>query len=71
MQGTHQGFVLYRQRRQCNEKITDLGGGGGGKLLWFYQLNGGYSRGLKNEKSKSRILRAGGGGGERGRGYND
>ena len=32
--GKYQGFVLYRQKRGCNENITDCGG----KLPWFYQL---------------------------------
>ena len=63
VRGKYPGFVLYRQKRQCNENITDCGG----KLLWFYQLTvlsrqcGGYSRGWKNEKSKSPLFPGGGG----------
>ena len=55
--------MLYIQKRQWYENKADCAGGGGGGLPWFYQLTvpavGAYSRGLKNEKSKSPLFPGG------------
>ena len=56
VQGKHQGFLLYRDKWQCNIKQHSVGEKGRGLTNWQSPQCGAFSSNSLNEKSKSSIF---------------